>query len=117
MEHLSILTDPLFILSRSVIDKRSYTLPFKMDFLTPFSSLQVTNIWLVSFLIDAGNNNPKGVALYITFLYLFKTFKILSFSSSVCIGFRPPAILKFCYARTAVVSIGSCIVNFLFLPR
>ena len=46
-------------MSRSIISIRSYTLPFKIDFLAPFSSLQVANICCVSFLVNAGNNKPK----------------------------------------------------------
>ena len=107
----------LFILSTSIIAKRSYTFLLKIDFLTPFSFLQVINICFISFLIDAGKNNPRGVTLYKTFLYLFKAFKILSSSSSICIGFRPPAISKFCCPRTTIDSIGSYIGNFLFLLR
>ena len=97
--------------------QKSYTFLLKIDFLTPFSFLQVINICFISFLIDAGKNNPRGVTLYKTFLYLFKAFKILSSSSSICIGFRPPAISNICCPRTTIVSIGSYIGNFLFLLR
>ena len=96
----------LFILLICIIDIRSYTLPFNMDFFTLFSSFQVINFCFVSFFIDAGNIRTRGVILYETFLYLFSMFKILQTSISICIGFIAPTTSKFYCARITIVSIN-----------
>ena len=116
-DRFSLYFFQLLILLRSITDIRSYTLPFNGDFFNPFSSLPVINICFVSFFIDAGNKRPRGVILYKTFLYIFSTFKILSSSILICIGFSPPAISKFCCARIIIVSIRWAIGSFFLLPR
>ena len=85
-----------------------------MDFFNTFSSFPVINISDVSLFIDAENKRPRRIILYKTFFYLFSTFKILSSSILICIGFSPPAISKFCCAQIIIVSIGWAIGTFNF---
>ena len=47
------------------------------------NSLQVINIFSVSFLTDAGKKIPSGVNLYKVFLIFFSKFKTLSTSISI----------------------------------
>ena len=111
------ISDQLFILLRSITAITLHTFPFKTDFLTLFNSLQVTNICSVLFFIEAGNNKPRGVILYIIFFYFFfNAFRILTSSVSICIRFSLPTMSKFCWALTMIVLISYCISSFLFLP-
>ena len=58
------------------------------------------------------------VLFYMWHFYFFSTYLSLYLSSSISnwTGLSPRTISKFCWARIMIVSIGSCIGSFVFLP-
>ena len=113
-DRLAFDSDQLFILLKSTIVIRSNVFPFKIAFFTSLSSFAVIKICFVSFVTIAGNKILRGVTLYMTFLYFFKIFNILSSSISIYTGFSPPTTSKFCCALSMTVSIGSSKFFFFF---
>ena len=110
------LSFQLFIFLSQLSPTIQKILPSIKHFLTSFSSLHVINISSLSFFTDAGKKILSGVCQYITFLYFFSKLRTLSSSISICTGFNPPAMSKFCCARITIVSTGSAICLFLFSP-
>ena len=106
----------LLIFFRLIILSNPYILLLIRVFLKSFNSLHVINNSSVLSVMDDGNNIPHGVNLYITFLCFLSALIILSSSSSIWTGISPPTISKFYWEHTMIVSIGSCIGSFLFLP-
>ena len=98
------------ILFKFIMPGILHILPFIRATFALFNSLQVTNIYFVSFVTDDGNKIPIDVNLcrgfYVFFLNIFN---ILPLFISISMGFNISCRSNFCWPLTISISIGSFI--------